>query len=167
MHREELRSRLRKAGKETGHRLKKVARQTCKCALYAVCAPCLCCALLCVPRLGLCGNRNRRHHSTEPKRPAVPFPRRRAMSLPLIEAQDDQQTLDQPQSVFMAKLPLELRRIVYAEALGGAQLHTMSVGGKLHTKRCRLAECRCHYFNPIQEKEPGFGLGLLRTCRVM
>jgi hypothetical protein len=164
MHREEFRSRFRKVRNDTGQRLKKVAWQACKCAIYAVCAPCLCCALLCLPR-SRC-NHNRRHRA-EPKRPEVPFPRRRAMSLPLIDAQDNQHTLEQPQSEFMTKLPLEIRRMIYAEALGGTQLHVRSYEGRMLVKRCGMADCHCRSFNLVQDAQPGFGLSLLRTCRVM
>jgi hypothetical protein len=161
---QQFRTRLRKARKETGSCLKKVAIWTCKCALYTICAPCLCCALLCLPRLA---NSDRRCRHVEPERPALPTPRRRALSLPLVEAQNDQRTVDQPQSYFMTKLPLEIRRMVYQQALGGASIHLMSLGGKPFARRCGFAECQCSYFDPTQEKTLDFGLNLLRTCRVM
>jgi hypothetical protein len=160
----QLRTSLRKAGKETGRCLQKVAWNTCKCVLYAVCAPCLCCALLCLPRRG--GVRGGR--ATSYVRPDFPTPRPRALSLPLIEAQPNQRTIDQPHSDFMTKLPLELRRMVYAETLGGVTIHLMTCNGKPSAKQCLLGGvCQCDYFDPLQEKKLSVGLALLRTCRVM
>jgi hypothetical protein len=161
----QLRTNLRKAGKETGRCLQKVAWNTCKCVLYAVCAPCLCCALLCLPRRGSCVRRGRDKAYV---RPDFPTPRRRALSLPLIEAQSDQRTVDQPRSDFMTKLPLELRRMIYAETLGGITIHLMTNDGKPSAKQCSLKGiCQCNYFDPLQEKKLLLGLALLRTCRVM
>lgn len=89
------------------------------------------------------------------------------MSLPLIEAQDDQKTVEQPRSEFMTKLPLEIRRMIYIEALGGASIHFMTVEGEPYAKACQKEECDCGYFDPTQERGLQFGLTLLRTCRQM
>ena len=160
----QLRTRLKKAGKETGNCLKNVAWQTCKCVLWTACAPCLCCALLCLPRRRCCGQNPQ---PIEYIRPQFPAPRPRALSLPLIEAQENQITVDQPQSDFMTKLPLEIRRMIYEHALGGATIHLMTYDGKPSAKQCWREKCRCDYFDPLYEKRLSFGLALLRTCRLV
>jgi hypothetical protein len=159
----ELRLRLKKAGKETTKCMKTVAWQATKCILWTACAPCLCCALLCLPRRRRCGHHYPRLPYTEPQ---FPTPRPRALSVPLIERQEDQRTLDQPQSEFMTKLPLELRRMVYQHALGGVTIHLQTVGGKPRAKQCaQPGGCECSYFDPLSEQGLTFSLGLLRTCR--
>jgi hypothetical protein len=162
----QLRTHLKKASKKTGNCLKKAAWQTCKCALWITCAPCLCCALLCLPR------RQRRGcvingELPEYARPQFPTPRPRALSLPLVAPQLEQWTLDQTQSEFMTKLPLEIRRMIYERTLGGASIHLATYDGKSNAMECWRDECRCDYFDPLQEKRLTFGMGLLRTCRVM
>jgi len=67
----------------------------------------------------------------------------------------------------MTKLPLELRRMVYERALGGVTIHLQTYEGKPRAKQCGHEECRCDYFDPRFEKSLPFGLGLLRTCRLM
>lgn len=160
----ELRVRLKKAGKETTKCMKSVAWQTCKCLLWTACSPCLCCALLCLPRRRRCG---RRSHSEEYKEPQFPTPRPRALSIPLVDRQEDQRTLDQPQSEFMTKLPLELRRMIYHQALGGVTIHLQTFDGKPRAKQCLHAVCECSYFDPLYEQDLPFSLAVLRTCRVM
>jgi hypothetical protein len=162
----QLRTHLKKVSKKTGDCLKKAAWQTCKCALWITCAPCLCCALLCLPR------RQRRGcvingELPEYARPQFPTPRPRALSLPLVAPQLEQWTLDQTQSEFMTKLPLEIRRMIYERTLGGASIHLATYDGKSNAMECWRDECRCDYFDPLQEKRLAFGMGLLRTCRVM
>ncbi|KAF1918433.1 hypothetical protein BDU57DRAFT_198807 [Ampelomyces quisqualis] len=162
----QIRSRLKQTGKEWGKGLKNIAWQSCKCALYTICSPCLCCAMLFFPRRRRCG-----HMNTCPMNfpmPELPGPRRRAMSLPLIEAQPDQKTLHQLQSSFMTKLPLEIRRMIYMEALGGKKIHIMTYQGKPKAKQCwKEGTCTCEFFDPAKEKDLSVGLGLLRTCRVV
>jgi hypothetical protein len=166
MAKKELRTRLKKAGKDSKRCLKKVAWQTCKCLLYTICAPCLCCALCCLPRSRRQGGRQPAH--VEYIKPQFPTPRPRALSLPLIEARPSQKTLDQPQSDFMNKLPLELRRMIYAQALGNETVHLITYNGRPNAKLCWAdGPCTCDYFDPVKEKRLNFGLGLLRTCRLM
>ncbi|KAH7068098.1 hypothetical protein BKA63DRAFT_494765 [Paraphoma chrysanthemicola] len=162
----EIRMQLKTASKKTGNCLKRAAWQTCKCALWITCAPCLCCALLCLPR------RRRRGcvihgERIEYVRPQFPTPRPRALSLPLVAPQVEQGTLEQPQSDFMTKLPLELRRMVYERTLGGASIHLATHNGKPSAMQCWRDECLCEYFDPLLEKKLSFGTGLLRTCRVI
>lgn len=165
MHKEQLRSRLKQAGRDSKKCLKSAAWQTCKCLLYTICAPCLCCAVLCLPtrdRHRRCGTR----HPIPRPRPQFPTPRPRALSLPLIEAQPNQQTLEQPQSDLLTKLPLEVRRLIYAEALGGIAIHFRTERGKPRAMRCTSpGECACEVFE--SEEAPSLGLALLRTCRVV
>lgn len=168
MHKGQLRSRLKQAGQDSTKCLKSAAWQTCKCLLYTICAPCLCCALLCLPRRHHRG-RHCGHQPPRPRpRPQFPTPRPRALSLPLIEAQHYQQTKSQPQSDFFTKLPLELRRMIYAEALGGTSIHFRTEHGKPRAMKCTVSggeECSCARF--LHEDFPSFGLGLLRTCRIV
>ncbi|KAL5119628.1 hypothetical protein ACEQ8H_002474 [Pleosporales sp. CAS-2024a] len=66
----------------------------------------------------------------------------------------------------MTTLPLEIRRMIYARALGGKTVHLQTHKGKPRARVCGLDEpCHCYYFQPFREKTPDFGLGLLRTCR--
>lgn len=168
MHKEKLRTRLKQAGKDSKKCLKSVAWQTCKCVLYTICAPCLCCALLCLPR-----SRRRRCCVQEGRpiprpRPQFPTPRPRALSLPLIEAQPYQQTASQPNSDLFTKLPLEIRRLIYAEALGGVAIHFRTEHGKPRAMKCvSPGECACSSFDPELEEPPSRGLALLRTCRIV
>lgn len=165
MKRQRLHARLKKAGNKTGKCLKTVAWQTCKCILWTACAPCLCCAMLCLPR-----QRRRRQacdRHIEYMQPQFPAPRPRALSMPLIEKQEDQFTLDQPQSDF-SKLPPELRRMIYERVLGGITIHLQTSEGKPRARQCWQNEaCQCDYFDPLLERNLSFGLGLLRTCRLM
>lgn len=162
----QFRTQLKKASKKTGNCLKKAAWQTCKCALWITCAPCLCCALLCLPR------RRRRGcvihgEPLEYVRPQFPTPRPRALSIPLLAPQIEQVTRDQLQSDFMTKLPLEIRRMVYERTLGGASIHLATYDGKPNAMECCRDNCQCDYFDPLLEKRLAFGMGLLRTCREM
>jgi hypothetical protein len=165
----QLRKRLRTAVGKTGRCLDQVAWYTCKCILYSLCAPCLCAALLCLPRNSTCV-RGRRAGFREHVRPDFPAPRPRALSLPLVAAQENQRTIDQPQSTFMTKLPLEIRRMIYVEALGGLSIHLMTYNGKPSAKQCPLVptcQCNCNLFDPLLERKLRFNLALLRTCRTM
>ncbi|KAF2822046.1 hypothetical protein CC86DRAFT_301580 [Ophiobolus disseminans] len=67
----------------------------------------------------------------------------------------------------MTKLPLEVRRMIYERALGGVTIHLQSEKGRPRAKQCPREECTCFYFDPISEKSLSFGLGLLRTCRLV
>lgn len=160
----ELRKRLKKAGKETTRCMATVAWQACKCILWTACTPCLCCALLCLPRRRRYGRGSRSIIHIEPQ---FPTPRPRALSLPLIEGQEHQKTLDQPQSDFMTKLPLEVRRMVYRHALGGVAIHLQTQDGKPRARQCTQAACECSYFDPLHERGLPFSPALLRTCRMM
>ncbi|KAH7092043.1 hypothetical protein FB567DRAFT_435680 [Paraphoma chrysanthemicola] len=67
----------------------------------------------------------------------------------------------------MTKLPLEIRRMIYARTLGGASIHLATYNGKPSAMECWRDECLCDYFDPLLEKKLSFGTGLLRTCRVI
>jgi len=74
---------------------------------------------------------------------ALQFRRPRALTLPLpsntvYQSKATQTIVDQLPSLFLAELPLEVRRLIYAEVLGGKRFH-MSV----HPKDGRLAHFRC------------------------
>ncbi len=163
---QQVRAKLKRAGKSTGKCLKKAAWQACKVCLVVSCAPCICVAVL--------HNQLRRRRrncnlgvSFEHARPPVPYPRERALTIPSTEWQEDQKTLDQPQSLFMTKLPLEVRRLVYEHAVGKQSIHLWNLGGNLRANPCRLGECRCGNNDSPMEKQLGFALPLLRTCRLM
>lgn len=161
---QELRDKLKRAGRKTQHCLEEAAWQSCKCALWICCAPCICLAVIFIPRRR-CGNEGKRIRYIQPE---IPFPRERAMTIPCEEWRENQTTLDQPQSDFMVKLPLEIRRMIYERALGGASIHAMTtMHGKLHARRCPLDECRCSILGWTGERNLNFALSLLRTCRIM
>jgi hypothetical protein len=183
-----LRARLKKASDASKECFKIVVWNTCRCVLYTICAPVICCAIICPHPT----NRNRRHRArAQTQKPEFPMPRRRALSLPLIGALPTQTTSHQPYSNFMTKLyvipvsvyhrylfqthkqtqrPLEIRRMIYQEVLGGVTIHLKTCRGKPSAKKCGLEQwgpCRCHYFDTMVDKKLAFGLGLLTTCRVM
>ena len=166
-----IRSKLRKAGRSTGKCLKTAAWQTCKCALWTCCAPCICLAMCCIP--GRCRHRLQRRGCVQNCKPfdfampAMPYPRERALTIPSDDWQDDQLILEQPQSVFMTKLPLEIRRMVYEHALGKRSIHASTIGGTLVGVACRIEDCRCGNHESDQETKLSFALPLLRTCRLM
>ena len=160
-----IRNNLKKAGKKTGKCLRSVAWQTCKCFLWTMCSPCICCAVLFLPRRRC---RNRHGRAVEPPKPPMPAPRRRALTIPSSEWQEDQWTHDQPQSSFMTQLPLEIRRIIYRKAVGSASIHLGLIDGQMFARRCGSeVECRCGRHDINQEKKLDFALPLLRTCRQM
>ncbi|CAN9086265.1 unnamed protein product [Alternaria alternata] len=64
----------------------------------------------------------------------MPTPRRRALSISR-ELQPNQLTVAQPQSTFINKLPLEIRRMIYEKALGEQPIHTTVSDGKLVARR--------------------------------
>ena len=67
----------------------------------------------------------------------------RALTMPL-EHRTQQESLDQTQSRFFDKLPVELRLIIYKEALGGPTCHIMSNSFKLYHDVCgNLSQAAC------------------------
>jgi hypothetical protein len=97
-----VRVRLKKAGSTSKECLKIVVWTTCKCVLYTICAPIVCCAVICMPELGRTpGDSSGRYLS---QRPEFPTPRRRALSLPLVHATSTQTISPQPHSRLMTKL---------------------------------------------------------------
>jgi hypothetical protein len=159
-------SRLSRAGKKTGDFITKAAWSSCKCIFWTCCGPCFLCALCFRPRqyrgscVHLCDD-------LHPPRPVRPPPRSRALTLPLIEPEKNQITSDQRQSTFMTKLPLEIRRMVYSEMLGGANIHLETSAGKPRARCCSHSNCQCIVFCPPMERKLEFSLAMLRTCRKM
>ena len=138
--------------------------RACMCVLWTVCGPCLCCAYQCAPwsRCEL-----RTDACVRPPKPAMPSPRRRALTIPL-DHQKDQHTSSQTRSAFMNRLPLEIRRMVYERALGGASIHMQLWEAQLVARRCgSKGECQCKTSLIHQENKLDFALSLLRTCRHM
>ena len=83
-----------------------------------------------------------------------------------IDLQDDQKTLNQSQSPFISKLPLEIRRMIYFEMLGGVTVKLRTAGGKPHAQRLRRgSDVKEPYYPRRVELE--LGLPMLRTCRQM
>lgn len=105
-------------------------------------------------------------HSEPPPRPVTPEPRLRSLTIPIIEMQYNQKTLDQSQSPFISKLPLEVRRMIYFEMLGGATVKLRTVGGKPVAQRYH---CDSELKEPLHARhvELEFVLPMLRTCRQM
>jgi hypothetical protein len=152
-----IRVQLKKLGKQTAKSIRSAAWQTCLCVGWVVCSPCMCCALLLFP---LRRRKPRIHHRIE--LPMVPSPRRRALTIPSTDWQNDQTTQDQPQSAFMTKLPLEIRRIVCEKALGGAEIQLWVSRGHLIAYRGNLLPPNDCTMEPVN-----LALTLLRTCRRM
>ena len=153
-----IRGQLKRLGNQTGNCLRSAAWQTCKCALMVVCSPCLCCAVLFLPRRR--ARRPSAHYTIE--MPMMPSPRRRALTISSTDWQDDQTTRDQPQSDFMTKLPLEIRRIVYGMALGEASIQLGVYSGDLTAHRRHPSLPDACTMEPIN-----LSLPLLRACRQM
>lgn len=93
-------------------------------------------------------------------------PRRRAVTISsTTELQPWQKTLDQAQSPFFTKLPLEIRRLIYAHTLGGGSVHLSTPNTELHATGCPSKTCRCRLFQGKGDLPLNFGLSLLTTCR--
>lgn len=86
--------------------------------------------------------------------------------MPVIEMQDNQKTFDQSQSPFISKLPLEIRRMIYFEMLGGVTVKLRTAGGKPVAQRYRCDSDLKEPFYP-RHVELEFVLPMLRTCRQM
>jgi hypothetical protein len=95
-----IRVRLKKAGNASKECLKIVLWNTCKCLLYTICSPVICCAVICMPDLV----ENPGDTGRYLQKPQFPTPRRRALSVPLVHATSSQKTLPQPHSKLMTKL---------------------------------------------------------------
>ena len=159
-----MRGKVKRAGESTGKCLKKAAWKVCKVVIIVSCWPCLCFLTR--------GRHNRRGRCGggrcyEEMQPPVPYPRERALTIPSTDWREDQSTVDQPRCLFMTRLPLEIRRMVYEHALGGASIYLVVSNGILWTAPCRLPDCRCGNNRSPKEKKLDFALPLLRTCRVM
>lgn len=126
---------------------------------WVCCGPLVLCVFCCL-RLGSRGCAVRRKPYDARRKPKAPGPRLRSLTLPLVENSGDQKTFDQSQSTSMAKLLLEIRRIIYNEILGGATIELWIYDGKLHTHRCRDSE-------GSDRSEPDLQLSVLTTCRQM
>lgn len=143
----------------------KAGALACKGLFWVCCGPCVLCAICLIkPRRGGCLIRQ---VPCDPLRPTTPEPRLRRLTLPLIERQDDQKTFDQFQSLFFTKLPLEIRRMIYIETIGGATINLRTSDGKPLAQRYRCFGCPCRDSARPLGKKLGFGLTLLRTCRQM
>lgn len=166
-----------------------------KRTLFWLCFPCLCCYV--TP--SIVRDEVKLHKSSpeqvEKRRKAnapVPLPLlRRRLTLPLPpddspgkERQRARQTKNQDQSILFARLPLELRIIVYEFALGGGMLHVVQKRKRLAHFECREADPSSshHHYNCrvavganglYRGRKAGLGLdrsnadktALLRTCR--
>ena len=106
----------------------------------------------------------------------LPAVRARALTMPFVP-QAGQVTKEQSRSMLLAKLPWELRMMIYQEVLGGHVLHVMSVRKRL---RCLAnmpeAELYRQWYNILQqdgrhdapkveEVPPICLLSLITTCR--
>lgn len=155
----------KRAGKRAGKAIGKVGSFACKGLFWVCCGPCLLCAICFIkPRRG---GRVVRTQLYESPRPTTPGPRLRSLTLPLIEKDSIQKTFDQSQSSFVAKLPLEIRRMIYTETLGGVTIKLRTSDGKPVAQRYRCYSCICRDIARPNQSELGFGLAMLRTCRQM
>jgi hypothetical protein len=155
----------KRARKRAGEAIGEVASFACQCLFWVCCEPCILCVIWSIkPRRG---GRVVRTQPYEPPRPTIPSPRLRSLTLPLIEKDGIQKTFDQSQSTFVAKLPLEIRRMIYTEVLGGVTIRIRTSGGKPVAQRYRCYSCLCRDIARPNQSELGFGLAMLRTCRQM
>ncbi|KAF1927795.1 uncharacterized protein M421DRAFT_65081 [Didymella exigua CBS 183.55] len=78
--------------------------------------------------------------------------------------QDDQKTFDQSQSPFISRLPLEIRRMIYLEMLGGVTVRLRTADGKPVAQRYL---CDSDLKEPLYPRrvELELALAVLRTCR--
>jgi hypothetical protein len=151
-------SRFERAGRRTRRMIGNTCAFACKSLFWVCCSPCLLCVICCIKPRGEYGTGPDR--TPKPPRPTTPLPRSRALTLPLIEKSYGQTTRDQSQSAFMSKLPLEIRRIIYCEILGGVDV-------KLNTRNGKAVTRRMNNLNGLCNISPGFQFGILRTCRQM
>jgi hypothetical protein len=155
---------IKRTGKKAQDFVKKAVWSSCKYVFLICCGPCFLYALCLRPRRhrGPCVHIGEK---LDPPKPVAPPPRARSLTLPLIQAEKNQITSGQLQSAFMMKLPLEIRRLVYSELLGGAAVHLETLEGKPRANRCNRSACRCAVFCPYMERKLEFSLAMLRTCR--
>lgn len=153
------------AGQRMAKVFVKAGSIACKCLFWVCCGPCVLCAICCIkPRRQGCITRTGPY---EPPRPKTPAPRLRSLTLPLIEKDDHQKTLDQSQSTLITKLPLEIRRMIYSEMLGGVTIKLRTSDGKPVAHRYRCYGCKCRDSVSLNQSELGFQTAILRTCRQM
>ena len=151
----------RRAGKRATKALGKMGTFAC---IWLCCGPCVLCALCFIkakPRRRGCVV-----HSQPPPRPTTPPPRLRPLTMPLIDMQDNQKTIDQSQSPFISRLPLEIRRMIYFEMLGGVTVKLRTAGGRPVAQRLRCASDVKEPYYP-RRVELELVLPMLRTCRQM
>lgn len=147
--------------------------EACEVILFFACCPCIVCLFLTSlgrkPRRRDKRNKRRNPFFGCAEMPQFPSPRPRALSLPLNHAQPGQRTLDQSQSAFIIKLPLEIRRMIYSYVLGGQVVHLWTWKGAPQAKICWHKDgCNGNYIDwESQRKGLRFNLALLRTCRSM
>lgn len=154
----------KRAGKRAARALGKMGTFACKSVFWVCCGPCVLCALCFIkprPRRRSCVV-----HSQPPRRPPTPEPRLRPLTMPVIEMQVDQKTFDQSQSPFISNLPLEIRRMIYNEMLGGITIKLRTADGKPIAQRYRCDTSLKEPFYP-RRVELELGLAMLRTCRQM
>lgn len=155
----------KRATRRVSKALAKVGSAACKGLLWVCCGPCLFCAICFIkPRRRGCVIGA---ETFDLQKPTKPTPRLRSLTLPGLDKESQQTTLDQSQSSFINKLPLEIRRMVYAEMLGGVTIKLRTAGGKPVAQRFRCYGCQCRDSARPNQSELGFGLAMLRTCRQM
>ena len=155
----------KRAGKQAGKLLGKAGSFACKSLFWVCCGPCVLCAICFIKPRRECSVVRRKPYNSP--RPRTPEPRLRPLTMPLVENNDDQKTFDQSQSTFIAKLPLEIRRMIYSEMLGGATIKLRTSDGKPVAQRLRcIGSLGCDGARP-NASELDFVLAMLRTCRQM
>ncbi|KAF2650740.1 hypothetical protein K491DRAFT_761564 [Lophiostoma macrostomum CBS 122681] len=136
--------------------------------LWCCCGLCILSTILCIDKDYLKRRAPRGHKQEQytPRWPPVPSPRQRALTLPLSAPTNIQKTLDQSQSALMWKLPLEIRQVIYKQALGHTKIHLTGDLEGLYGIRCSENHtCRHRVFSDQFELELKISTPLLRTCR--
>lgn len=139
-------------------------------------------ALRLVIYIGPCESRRKRkarersnavhfHKITGPHPPLAARPRTLTLPLALEDSRCMgeclQRTLDQSQSFFVSKLPLELRQRVYEYSLGHCYVHLQhgAFYWKALGRTCTLNPCVHENLSSREESTMDVGLPLLKTCR--
>ncbi|KAF2501941.1 hypothetical protein BU16DRAFT_424012, partial [Lophium mytilinum] len=109
----------------------------------------------------------KRRKSSQLDPPLPPKPRKRALSIPRSPSISIPHTIDQKSLLF--RLPLEIRRLIWAEVLGGYVIHFIMPMRILSHFVCSAPEkvvcgCRINEFRSCGKMAPGV-LSILVTCR--
>lgn len=90
-------------------------------------------------------------------------PNRKPPNIPLRNPASYKHIVQQPESAFLTKLPLEIRREIYKHVLGARTVHERDG----HFRICPNPHCTQLFCNPNLGRRIGIPTDMLRTCRQM